>query len=210
WVAGLRNVQYHLTTTVPDVVEVMNGSVESGPMWMRPFFIAGVSGLGPVVYEAVEFTVPVGGGYTFESVLPPGNNNFTFLYQGGFDPNQPLVNLLDYGLGNGNAPNGTPQGTSLIEAMLFEGVTYTYVTSQFDRFNPGTTYTTTITGPALISVTVPCPADLDGDGNVGPADLGALLGAWGTNDPAADLDGSGTVGSEDLGALLGSWGPCDA
>ncbi|MEC9373540.1 MAG: hypothetical protein VYC34_06840 [Planctomycetota bacterium] len=53
----------------------------------------------------------------------------------------------------------------------------------------------------------PCPADLDGDGAVGSADLGALLGAWGQPDPA-DFDGSGSVGSEDLGVLLGSWGPC--
>ncbi|MEC9373538.1 MAG: hypothetical protein VYC34_06830 [Planctomycetota bacterium] len=53
----------------------------------------------------------------------------------------------------------------------------------------------------------PCPADLDGDGSVGPADLGALLGGWGMSGPA-DLDGDGAVGSADLGAMLGSWGPC--
>ncbi|MEC9373465.1 MAG: hypothetical protein VYC34_06455 [Planctomycetota bacterium] len=52
-----------------------------------------------------------------------------------------------------------------------------------------------------------CPADLDGDGVVGPADLGALLGGWGQPGPA-DLDGDGTVGSADRGAMLGSWGPC--
>jgi hypothetical protein len=51
-----------------------------------------------------------------------------------------------------------------------------------------------------------CPADLDGDGVVDSADLGALLSAWGT--PAADLDGNGIVDSADLGALLSAWGMC--
>lgn len=54
-----------------------------------------------------------------------------------------------------------------------------------------------------------CPADLDGDGAVGSADLAILLGSWGAADNAADLDDSGTVGSGDLAILLGSWGPCD-
>lgn len=53
-----------------------------------------------------------------------------------------------------------------------------------------------------------CPADLNGDGFVGAADLAGLLGSWGLPGPA-DLDGSGTVGAPDLATLLGSWGPCD-
>jgi hypothetical protein len=51
-----------------------------------------------------------------------------------------------------------------------------------------------------------CPADLDGDGTVGPADLAALLNAWGT--PAADLDGNGDTGASDLAAMLNAWGAC--
>ena len=52
-----------------------------------------------------------------------------------------------------------------------------------------------------------CPADLDGSGDVGPADLAILLGAWGTTSEA-DLTGDGIVGARDLAMLLGSWGPC--
>ncbi|MBL9149179.1 MAG: hypothetical protein JNM94_10850 [Phycisphaerae bacterium] len=58
-----------------------------------------------------------------------------------------------------------------------------------------------------VTLAVPCPADLDGDGNVGPGDLGVLLGAWGGAGPA-DLSGDGIVGAEDLGLLLGAWGAC--
>jgi len=54
----------------------------------------------------------------------------------------------------------------------------------------------------------PCPADLNGDGVVDGADLGALLNAWGTNDPAADLSGDGVVDGADLGILLNAWGAC--
>ncbi|MCH7996081.1 MAG: hypothetical protein IIB57_16770 [Planctomycetes bacterium] len=54
-----------------------------------------------------------------------------------------------------------------------------------------------------------CPADLDGDGAVGPADLAELLGSWGPcPDCPADLDGNGQVGPFDLALLLGNWGPC--
>ena len=48
--------------------------------------------------------------------------------------------------------------------------------------------------------------DIDGDGSVGGADLTALLGSWGTADPAADLNGDGVVDGADLTILLSSWG----
>ena len=57
-----------------------------------------------------------------------------------------------------------------------------------------------------------CPGDVDGDGDTDHSDLGALLGAWGSQPgdpnwlPGADLDGSGQVGHSDLGILLGDWG----
>lgn len=49
------------------------------------------------------------------------------------------------------------------------------------------------------------PGDLNDDGMVDGADLGELLGAWGTDDADADLDGSGLVDGADLGQLLGLW-----
>ncbi|HMN96699.1 MAG TPA: GC-type dockerin domain-anchored protein [Phycisphaerales bacterium] len=57
---------------------------------------------------------------------------------------------------------------------------------------------------------LPLLGDLNGDGVVDGADLGLLVGAWGTSDPGADLDGDGTVDGADLGILLGAWGagPC--
>lgn len=48
--------------------------------------------------------------------------------------------------------------------------------------------------------------DLDGDDAIGPADLAALIGAWGTPGGRADLDGDGVVAASDLALLVGGWG----
>jgi hypothetical protein len=55
----------------------------------------------------------------------------------------------------------------------------------------------------------PCPADLDGSGDVNAADLAQMLGAWGPNpDHPADFNGDDLVNAADLAQLLGSWGFC--
>ncbi len=54
----------------------------------------------------------------------------------------------------------------------------------------------------------PCPADIDGSGDVDTNDLLAVIEAWGLPGGDADIDGDGTVGTDDLLALIASWGPC--
>lgn len=53
----------------------------------------------------------------------------------------------------------------------------------------------------------PCTGDLNGDGSVDGADLGALLGQWG-GPGSGDLNNDGVVDGADLGSLLGAWGDC--
>ncbi|MFO0829468.1 MAG: hypothetical protein U0572_15125 [Phycisphaerales bacterium] len=48
-------------------------------------------------------------------------------------------------------------------------------------------------------------SDIDGDGDVDAADLGVLLGAWGTAQCPADIDENGVVDAADLAVLLGDW-----
>ncbi len=50
-----------------------------------------------------------------------------------------------------------------------------------------------------------CPEDLTGDGYVGQADLGELLGSYG-QDAGGDIDGDGDTDQADLGALLAVYG----
>jgi hypothetical protein len=173
---GLRDVRYHLLTETPDVVQVATGTTLGGPLWDRPFFIAGISALGPVSYHAVQFTVDTPGLYRIESVVNAAVN-FNYVYRNGFDAGQPLSNLLDYGLGNGNAPNGSPAGTSLIDVLLLDGETYTYVTSQWSATSPALPFTTTITGPDdFVAVCVSCPlGDFDGDSFIDADDQAFLF-----------------------------------
>ena len=55
-----------------------------------------------------------------------------------------------------------------------------------------------------------CLGDLNGDRKVSGADIGILLGEWGTagGNTGADIDGNGIVSGSDLGAMLGAWGYC--
>lgn len=52
-----------------------------------------------------------------------------------------------------------------------------------------------------------CDGDIDGDGIVNGADLGALLANW-NGGGVGDLDGDGVVNGGDLGVVLAAWGPC--
>jgi hypothetical protein len=61
---------------------------------------------------------------------------------------------------------------------------------------------------AFEEAAVACPADLDGDGQIGAADVAGLIGRWG-GAGEADLDGDGQVGAADLAVLIAAWGPCD-
>lgn len=59
----------------------------------------------------------------------------------------------------------------------------------------------------MLPFEIPVDADLDGDGEVGPADLAILLASWGPCEGCpADLDGDGEVGPADLAMLLANWG----
>jgi len=65
----------------------------------------------------------------------------------------------------------------------------------------------TLVGSPAFVTDVPCIVlgDLNFDGLVTGADLGLLLGAWGSSDPTADLNCDGIVNGADLGALLSAW-----
>lgn len=61
------------------------------------------------------------------------------------------------------------------------------------------------------AVSVPCPGDLDGDGDVDQSDLGILLSDYGCVSPPepdcpGDADGDGDTDQSDLGILLGAYG----
>ncbi len=52
-----------------------------------------------------------------------------------------------------------------------------------------------------------CPADFDGDGEVGGADISFVLSSWGDS-PFGDLSGDGVTDGVDLATMLSAWGAC--
>ncbi|MEM1424447.1 MAG: hypothetical protein AAGH64_10650, partial [Planctomycetota bacterium] len=180
--ARVENVVYHALSAVPGVEFSYTAQPDPSTSWSRPFFIAGISGLGPTSYDVFEFTVETPGRYTLTSVLEVEDNHYTFLYKGSFDPQQPLADLLDYGLGNGFGVFGEDRGTSRIDTLLVPGETYFWVTSTWASNSPTTeTSSNTIVGPGNISSDrLSCLEDFDNDGDVDLGDFGFFGAAFGT------------------------------
>jgi len=53
---------------------------------------------------------------------------------------------------------------------------------------------------------LPIPGDINGDGTVDTADLGAFIGIFGTSNPLGDLNGDMMVDTADLGILIANFG----
>jgi hypothetical protein len=101
------------------------------------------------------------------------------------------------------APLGGRSGTFLNQPVSFvPGKAYVWsVGYGSNRFND--------TVSVKVVDIIPCPADLNGDGQVDGADLAILLGSWGPCPGCnADFDLSGMVDGADLAVLLGAWGSC--
>lgn len=107
---------------------------------------------------------------------------------------------------------GSPTFTSLDAALRPAG--FSYVTISAMQIAADGTFTLVGSGynaalartEALLWTSVTHRlGDVTGDGAVDAADLGVLLGAWGTADPLADLNGDGAVDAADLSILLGAW-----
>ncbi len=68
------------------------------------------------------------------------------------------------------------------------------------------------TSGASVDPATPCPADLNGDGEINVSDLLVLLSSWGlcpVDEPCpADLNKDGEVNVSDLLQLLSAWGTC--
>ncbi len=97
-------------------------------------------------------------------------------------------------------------GNSTALANFSNGLTWGGISNIYVGGNP--VAGSTVTSGSGINwggpVGPPNPADLNGDGVVNGADLGILLGAWGT--AGGDINGDGTTNGADLGLLLGAWG----
>jgi hypothetical protein len=77
-----------------------------------------------------------------------------------------------------------------------------------DRADSNNIYAQSVNADGVLAG-LPCPTDLDGDGDTDATDLAQLLGSWGPCSCCpADFNGDGAINAFDLAVLLGAWGPC--
>ena len=107
--------------------------------------------------------------------------------------------------------NGELNSATIVQSGLLSPGQYTYRASSSTVIDASIEPNDGDDGGASFSVELIVLhfADFDGDGDVGPADLGQLLAAWGKcpfDLPClADLTGDGFVGPADLAELLANW-----
>jgi hypothetical protein len=108
------------------------------------------------------------------------------------------------------------QSTSkeFVEFLRDENFTNSKGQELYDLWNDNDKCPPEVMQTATIQLAGPdCPADIDGDGEVGVTDFLVLLAEWGPcpdpPDPCpSDLDDDGEVGVTDFLVLLAEWGPC--
>ena len=109
----------------------------------------------------------------------------------------------------GTAGAGIYAGGNVLSASTVDNVEHLYVRG----LTPGS-YVISVTRDDALAISAGATVswlvdanilgDLNNDGLVNGADLGTLLGAWGTPGPG-DLNGDGIVNGADLGVMLGAW-----
>jgi hypothetical protein len=135
----------------------------------------------------------------------------------GYDFNGPVIfQWKRNGVSITNGPGGASAGGGTVfgaSGTLSSTDTTTMLTisgiqpSDAGQYTVAFTNTCGIGTSSAAAVTIStCIADLNGDHVVNGADLGLLLGAWGTGE--YDRNGDGVVNGQDLGLLLGNWGSC--
>lgn len=125
---------------------VFNGDTTGDPTWNRPLTTTTLSGVGTAVpYEAIGFTVDVGGTYTFNMDAIVGTyDTFLALYSNAFNAGSPLANILAVD------DDGGPGSNSQLSFNLSSGVNYFGVATGFDNLDFGA-FTLTIAGPGTAS-----------------------------------------------------------
>jgi hypothetical protein len=131
-----------------------------------------------------------------------------YLYYGWFGGSNPNQWFDDCG-GNFNADCGSNPRWSIVEWSAdcnSDGIV------DYGQIIAGDLPDTDSNGiPDVCEVPSCADADLNPNGIVDGADLGAMLAFWGPVSPAfprADINGDGNVNGADLGILLSLWGPC--
>jgi hypothetical protein len=134
------------------------GTTAGGPTFTRPLEglpPTALSGIGAgVAYDVTGFTVSQSGGYDFlmTGLDPDGWDTFLFVYADGFDPADPLANVLA-----GNDDLGGIGLSGFDDLGLDAGTLYFAVATGFASDAEGR-YALRIDGPGTVAAPIPEPA----------------------------------------------------
>ena len=152
--------------------------------------------------------------YALTGIITAEVNNANFVFAGTIVTLRDADNVVILEHAVEGTADGKPQVELLADEGLLESGVYTLRANTFtgvDNDVPPNVLANAFYEMAFL-VTAVCLADLNGDGDVGPADLALLLGNWGPVDCAGagcpDFNQDGEVNAEDLAVLLGHWGLC--
>ncbi|MBL8892732.1 MAG: PEP-CTERM sorting domain-containing protein [Planctomycetaceae bacterium] len=142
--ANLANAQVHFLTDVIAPVAV-NTTTSGTSMGNRPNGLTTLFGAGTFNYQALTFTAQATGAHHI-GLRTGGQDGYLFAYNGTFDPNNPLTNLIGLddvgGLGDANS------------SSMFLGLTggnlYTFVATHFTSGSNITNGSFSIAGPAAV------------------------------------------------------------
>lgn len=212
-------------STAPDLLMDLDATGIGASVGTLAFVPAGFAGAGTLKIASYSASIwytttvfPDGSGtYGLTPAINPisiggGPEGILFVAAGnpGFAVNSALVceysfgRVVSYDLDSNSDPIVATRREFLTGVGGAEGAAIDPLTGDFlfSTFNGGNRVL------VVRGFSLPCPADLSGNGSVGPEDLAVLLGDWGASASQADLDANGTVNAADLAILLGAWGPC--
>ena len=177
------------TTAAPGASALFNRPFANGNL--PPTATDGTSGSSHY-YHADAFTVPADGLYELDSTAqtPAPWNNAIALYQGSFDPANPLTNCLE--VSGPSYSIAAPKGFSSLQYSLKAGVTYYFVTFAFTN-TPGNQgdYVSTVS-----------PVTLQTSGQFAGKPVG-LLDTW-TGNTTSQLNANRPNANSTLGGTLGA------
>ena len=123
------------------------------------------------------------------------------VYCGVFDPNQPLVNVIDID----DDSNGYPNTLIFAEDNIDLDQVYTLVVSSYSNHPPSQFGDYVITLRPGLYFSTACQPDFDGDGSLDFFDVSAFLAKLSAMDPSADLNHDGNFDFFDVSGFLNAF-----
>jgi hypothetical protein len=191
----------------------------STAVFFGPFDGSGIGDAGTAQFEDTVMMALAIGGASFGGDVTLGATSELVIELGGISAGTgfttiDIAGLLQLGSGDLTVEltNGfTPQAGDVFDVLDFGALAGSFSAITLPALPGNLEFDTSdLLSDGVLRVVNNCPVDINGDGVVDTADLGILIGQFGSAGPGADINGDNTVDTADLGILIGAFGTgCD-